>query len=126
MQRFLNSPLKNCKFFLSLGAILLGASLSLSAENFRIRKLVPITFTNIDEKITVSSGINDALWITLPSDLTYVSGIELTLKVPEDIVTWRDSVAYMLYEKLDPIPSEKKKNYHGKEFTSIQVRAILP
>ncbi|MBQ8679254.1 MAG: hypothetical protein IJ530_05770 [Treponema sp.] len=114
MQRFLNSPLKNCKFFLSLGAILLGATLSLSAENFRIRKLVPITFTNIDEKITVSSGINDALWITLPSDLTYVSGIELTLKVPEDIVTWRDSVAYMLYEKLDPIPSEKKKNYHGE------------
>ena len=85
-----------------------------SGENFRVRKVIPIALSGLHEKITVESGINDALWITLPSDLTYISGVELTLKVPEDIVTWRDSVAYMRYEKLDPEPSEKKQNYYGE------------
>lgn len=100
----------------SICFLLITGSLSLSAENFRIHSLVPVTLSGIEEKVTVQSGINDALYITLPADLTYVSGVELSLKIPEDIVTWRDSVAYMLYENLDPAPlsGKKNKNYYGE------------
>lgn len=90
------------------------AGLSAHAENFRVRKLIPIAFNGITEKITVESGINDALWVTLPKDLTYISGVELNLKIPEDLVTWRDSVAYMLYEGLEPSPSENTQSYYGE------------
>lgn len=114
MKRFeIHSIFEITKRF-SLAAVVLFTSFASFTENFRVRKLVPVSLTEINEKITVKSGINDALWITLPNDLTYVSGVELNLKVPEDIVTWRDSVAYMLYEKLDPKPDEKKQSYYGE------------
>ena len=110
-----NKKSRNCfsKKIMFFSLFLL-AGASAFAENFRVRKLIPVSFNEITEKITVESGINDALWVTLPNDLTYVSGVELNLKVPEDIITWRDSVAYMLYEKLDSIPSESKQNYYGE------------
>lgn len=109
----LHSILDTVKRFSLFSLIALSCAL-VSGENFRVRKLIPIAFTDIHEKITVESGINDALFITLPADITYVSGVELTLKVPEEIATWRDSVAYMLYEKLNPAPTEKNQNYYGE------------
>ena len=98
----------------SLFSAMLFCFLPAFSENFRVRKLIPIAFSEISEKITVKSGINDALFVTLPKDLTYVSGVELNLKVPEEIITWRDSVAYMLYEKMNPAPAEKTLNYYGE------------
>ncbi|WP_407426245.1 hypothetical protein [Treponema sp.] len=86
----------------------------LNAENFRIHRLISINLTEINQKLSVESGINDAVFVTLPEDLTYVSGIELNFKIPEIIATWRDSVAYMLYENLTPQPSEKSNNYFGE------------
>ena len=105
---FFSVKFKYCSIFLFL------AFFSLSAESFRIHKIIPITFTQIEEKIDVTSGINDALFITFPDDLTYVSGVELNLKIPEEIITWRDSVAYILYENLTPSPSKENLNYHGE------------
>lgn len=99
---------------ISLSSIFLLTAFLGSAENFRVRKVVPIAFSEINEKLTVESGINDALWISLPKDLTYVSGVELNLKVPEEIITWRDSVAYMLYESMSPAPAEKTLSYYGE------------
>jgi len=110
---FFRAILKNIKKFSFLAVMFLSASFAFS-ENFRVRKIIPISLSEINEKVTVESGINDALFVTLPADLTYVSGLELNLKVPEEIVTWRDSVAYMLYEKLSPAPNEKKLNYSGE------------
>lgn len=98
----------------SFSALLLFSFQNLSSENFRVRKLVPVSIRDINEKISVTSGINDALHITLPDDLTYVSGLELTIKVPEDIIVWRDSVAYMLYENLSPSPEEEVLSYYGE------------
>ncbi len=109
----LRSILENTKRFSILAFACFSASLVFS-ENFRVRKVVPIAFTGLNEKLTVESGVNDALWVTLPKDLTYVSGLELNLKIPEEIVSWRDSVAYMLYEKLNPVPAEKEQSYYGE------------
>ena len=83
-------------------------------ENFRVHKLIPVAFSDIKETVSVESGINDALYITLPDDLTYISGVELNFKIPEEIITWRDSVAYMLYEDISPAPEEAKLSYSGE------------
>lgn len=87
---------------------------TIHSENFRVRKVIPITLSEIDQKISVESGINDSLFVTLPSDLTYVSGVELNFKIPEIIATWRDSVAYMVYENLSPAPDSKNLDYYGE------------
>ncbi|MBQ8013159.1 MAG: hypothetical protein IJ257_02010 [Treponema sp.] len=113
MRNFLSPLTKKHRISLSLCLLFFASHISLSAENFRVKTLIPLPLTGLEEKITVSSSINDALFITLPNDLTYVSGIELNLKIPEEIATWRDSVAYMLYENMEPLPSEKSKNYSG-------------
>ena len=98
----------------SIFSFLILTCVFIHAENFRVRKIIPIKLSQIDEKISASSGINDALFVTLPEDLTYVSGVELNLKIPEEIITWRDSVAYMLYEKLNPKPNETNQSYYGE------------
>ena len=109
----LRSILENTKRFSILALAFFSATLAFS-ENFRVRKIVPLALQGLNEKLTVRSGVNDALLVTLPKDLTYISGIELNLKIPEEIVSWRDSVAYMLYEKLSPEPSENEQSYYGE------------
>ncbi|WP_294427787.1 hypothetical protein [uncultured Treponema sp.] len=103
----------NKKKFSLCTLLFLGAAFSFS-ENFRVRKVIPIELSKIDDKITVESGINDALFVTLPEDLTYISALELSFKIPELIATWRDSVAYTLYDNLNPVPSENNLNYYGE------------
>ena len=98
----------------SLSALLIFGLFSASAENFRVRKVIPVELSKIDEKITIESGINDALFVTLPEDLTYINGLELSFKIPEIIATWRDSVAYTLYDNLSPAPDGKNLNYYGE------------
>ena len=97
-----------------LSSFFLMSALCAFSENFRVRNVLPLHLQSLTEKITVDSGINDALFITVPDDLTYVSGVELTLKIPEEIATWRDSVAYMFYEHMSPAPTEKQQNYTGE------------
>ena len=98
----------------SLSALLIFGVFSASTENFRVRKVIPVELSKIDEKITIESGINDALFVTLPEDLTYINGLELSFKIPEIIATWRDSVAYTLYDNLSPAPDGKNLNYYGE------------
>ena len=104
---------ENAKKFISF-SLVLTSLVFVSAENFRVRKLIPIELKQLDQKITVESGINDALFVTLPEDVTYVCGIELTFKIPEIIATWQDSVAYMLYDSLAPSPNQTELNYYGE------------
>lgn len=95
------------------------AAFNASAENFRVRKVIPVKISEKseeqrkEENSSVIAGISDALFITLPKDMTFISGIELSLKVPEEIAVWRDSVAYIFYENVSPQPSEGQLNYSG-------------
>ncbi len=100
------------KFFIPI--FLTSMLAEVSAENFRVRTLIPVELSEISEQVTVKSGINDALFITLPEDLTYVSGVEIKLKVPEEIVAWRDSVAYMFYDNLIPEVQKEETSYFGE------------
>lgn len=121
---FFSVILENIKK-ISLSAVLVFTAVLSYSENFRVRKVLPVTFSEINEKINVESGINDAMFITLPEDLTYVSGVELNLKVPEEIIKWQDSVAYILYENLNPQPgkSSKNLNFYGDR---LRVATIPP
>lgn len=92
------------------------AVFSASAENFRVRKVIPIQVPQSGESQKAISGISDAIFLTLPKDMTFISGVELTFKIPEVIAMWRDSVAYVFYGNLSPAPSAKNVDYYGEKF----------
>lgn len=96
-------------------SLLVCAAASLHAESFRVHKLIPVTVSENPQE--QEAGINDALALTLPQDMTFVNGIELTFKIPQDIATWRDSVAYSVYDGITPKPDSSKIDYEGKRLS---------
>ncbi|MCR5763735.1 MAG: hypothetical protein K6G00_10185 [Treponema sp.] len=72
-----------------------------------------IPLSNSDDKSFVTAGTNDAITVTLPEDLTFVEGIEIMFKVPQEVAYWMDSVAWSLYNDIKPDPTEKRIDYRG-------------
>jgi hypothetical protein len=101
------------RFFFCL-VLVFSVGFQSTAESFRIHHLFPVTFSdnNITEQ-TVTTGINDSIAIFIPSDLTYLEGIEIKMQIPESVAEWRDSIACSLYEKITPVPDESKIDYTG-------------
>lgn len=83
------------------------------AETFRVRTTIPIALQEQTTEVHTTATMDDALLITLPADMTYVSGIELKFKIPEIIAAWRDTIAYSLYDDVTPRPSERTVDYEG-------------
>lgn len=81
-------------------------------ETFRIHQTIPVTMLE-SGNVTVEAGINDALAITLPSDTTFLQGIELDIKIPEVLSRYYGSVAYSLYTGITPTPTADSINYTG-------------
>lgn len=98
---------------------------SLTSETFRVRKVHSVQI-NQDYKITnVSVGMNDALSISFPEDMTFIVGLELNIKIPEIITNYRDSVVYSLYENIIPAPTQKIIDYEGNRISVNTVPAKL-
>ena len=95
------------------------------SENFKVGKLWDISFGDVTETVDFKAGIDDAVHIKLPEDMTYVCGIEINMKIPEEIAAWRNSVAYSLYDDVKPKPSEKKKDYSGKRISYATIPGRL-
>ena len=87
------------------------------AESFRVHKTVALSVPSTGEKTTVLAGVNDAIAITLPEDRTFVQGIELLFKVPQEVAYWLDSVAWSFYNDISPAPAEDTIDYEGKRTT---------
>lgn len=87
------------------------------AETFRVHKTIMLPVTNSEEKVTVTAGTNDAVAISLPDDLTFVQGIEVMFKVPQEVAYWIDSVAWSLYDDIKPEPTGKHIDYKGTRKT---------
>ena len=87
------------------------------AESFRVHKTIMLPATNSEEKNFVKAGPNDAIVISLPEDMTFVQGIEIMFKVPQEVAYWMDSVAWSLYDEIKPEPTEKKIDYKGTRKT---------
>lgn len=84
-----------------------------TAEVFRVRATIPLTLDDITDEAHSTATMNDALLITLPADMTYVSGVELKFKIPEIVAAWRDTIAYSLYDDIRPRPSAQTVDYEG-------------
>lgn len=85
----------------------------LSAEDFRIHRMNIAELSSPFDKKSVTMGVNDALGIKLPADVTFIDGIEIALKVPEIVLEWRDSVAWSIYSNIRPVPTEGLIDYSG-------------
>ncbi len=88
-------------------------TMTATAEAFRVRTTIPLTLNVINDESQATATMNDALLITLPADMTYVSGVELKFKVPETVAAWRDTIAYSLYDDIRPRPSAQTVDYEG-------------
>ena len=94
-------------FFMTAGLFLSGA------ETFRVAKTHFLEISGDYAEASSDSGIFDAIAIKLPEDTTFITGLELTIKIPQVMANWRDSVAYLFYENLSPLPAEKNIDYSG-------------
>lgn len=105
------------KSFAFILFVLFFLNFSVFTESFSVQKLNEVNFSDIFESHSYKASFNDAFHINLPKDMTYVCGIEINMKIPEEIAAWRDSVSYSLYENITPKPNEKTKSYNGKKIS---------
>lgn len=89
-----------------------------TAETFRVHATKKLSVSSYGEKTSVLIGINEALIIEIPEDMTYVQGIELGFKIPQDIAFWRDCVAWSFYTDLTPEPQDDLIDYSGTRNTT--------
>ena len=110
MKNYLNAC-KKCVF--PLFFITAGLFLS-NAETFRVAATHFLEISEDYTEASTNSGIFDAVAIKLPQDTTFITGLELTIKIPQVMANWRDSVAYLFYENLSPLPAEKNIDYSAR------------
>ncbi|MBQ9631136.1 MAG: hypothetical protein IJR49_06085, partial [Treponema sp.] len=91
-------------FFLNL--LLFFASNMLVCESFRVSKVSPVYITGqVQAEQTLSIGINEAVPIFLPEEKIYLESIEVKISIPNEIISWQDSVALYIYDNIRPRPS---------------------
>ena len=92
------------------------------AESFRVRKAHIINLGNDNAEISAGEcNIYDAIGIYLPEDRTFIEGVEIKMIIPESIVSWPNSVAATVYDKISPEPSVNQIDYSG---TRLYVNAL--
>ncbi len=86
----------------------------LPAESFRVRSLTP---TLVDSRKTdptsAQLGYNDAIGIAFPKEATFLKGVEIEIKIPQDIVAYRNSMAYGVYRQVRPAPQAQSIDYQA-------------
>lgn len=82
-----------------------------NAETFRVKATNILLLPSVYEKNSVKCGVNEAVAIKLPNDLTFIQGLEISIKVPQIVTRWTNSVSWGVFDKISPIPSEKQIDY---------------
>lgn len=85
----------------------------LNAENFRVAKNHSLKIPQNYEAQVCQCGIFDSVSVEFPEDSTFICGIEVNIKIPEIIASWRDCVAFIVYDNVSPFPSSKIIDYSG-------------
>lgn len=102
--------------------VLISGIAALNAETFRVGKVHEISVDQKpDTEETARLGINEALAIKLPSDQTFIEGLELKFDIPEAVASWTDSVACSVYANISPVPKSSQIDYSG---TRAYVRTL--
>lgn len=107
----------NKKSVLAL-ALLAAGLLCLKAEVFRTRKTVCLSVPASGATESKACGINDCVAAFLPQDTTFVQGVEITVKIPQALAAYRNTILYSLYNNVTPVPTEKGIDYSGTEIYS--------
>ncbi len=84
-----------------------------SAEPFRVRDVTVVTISAESASQTAQIGFNDALVIVLPEEPLFLRGIELEMKIPQVLLSYRNSIGYAVYENVSPLPSADIIDYSG-------------
>lgn len=100
-----------------LAALAVCTCLQTAAETFRVHETMVLPVNVTGAPAVVKPGINDAVIIALPEDRTFIQGIELSIKVPQIVASWHDSIAWSFYDDINPIPTEKYIDYSGTRST---------
>lgn len=119
MKRFIGRNL----LFISLFSIF--SAFNAGSENFKVRKLVPVRISNAHETVSADSGLNDGLFISLPEDRTFISGIEISLTLPEEIASKKDFLQYSLYENIRQNPTERRTDYTGEKLSEDSIPPVF-
>ena len=115
------------KLICTLAGLIL--SLPAAAEQFRVRKTTVFTLPASEAK---NVGINEAVAVQLPQDLTFIQGIEIDIKIPQIIASWQDSVAWTLFDAITPAPASDRIDYSGSHIelgtlpTRLSWSCIIP
>lgn len=101
------------------------------AETFRVHQTIVLPVKVNEESVPIKAGINDAISIEMPPDMSFVQGIELYIKVPQIVASWHDSVAWSIYNEISPSPTEKNIDYTGTRmivgtFNSLSLNIQVP
>ncbi len=86
---------------------------SLHAEVFRVRQTVIVPLDSSETKYY--AGVNDAVAIMLPEDMTFIQGLEVSIKIPNAAAGYKNTIIYSLYNNISPVPSDKNIDYSGEE-----------
>jgi hypothetical protein len=98
--------------------LLFPAIASVSAESFRVRSMTPITIDiQKSEPQVAEIGYNDAVGIIMPKASPFLKGVEIEIKIPQDIIAYRNSMAYGVYRLPQPTPSERTIDYQAEQVT---------
>lgn len=85
----------------------------LLAESFRTRKTHIAQIQATTETQKVQMGFNDVLAIKIPQDKRFLKGIELEMKIPEEMLSFPQCEAFSFYKDITPEPSEEIIDYKG-------------
>ena len=101
-----------------IGYILFVTMTLFSAESFRVRSVTTITVDSQNPDVqNVNIGYNDAIGILFPEDALFIKGVELEIRIPKEIIEYRNSMAYGIYNRISPFPSEKIIDYQANQLT---------
>lgn len=95
--------------------ILLSAAM---ADTFRVRSTRIATIDASNPEVQVFElGYNDAIGIAFTQNPVFLKGVEVDIKVPQEIIEYRNSMAYGLYDKSEPAPAAGKIDYRATQIT---------
>ena len=104
------------KLFLALSMAAL--AYCASAELFRVRKTVCLDVSEKSASETKKCGINDCLAVRFAPDSIFIQGVEISVKIPQAVANYRNTIIYSLYSNVSPVPAEKGIDYSGTEIYS--------
>lgn len=109
--------MKKVRAFLTV-ALLCIAATAFSLDSFRIHALTSIIVdSQSPETQTIELGYNDALGILFPKNTTFIRGVEIEIKIPQDILSYQNGMAFGLYRQIQPAPSPASIDYQAEQIT---------